>query len=171
MSRSDHLERTATTEGFTAGETAAMRRALEAALQGPRGANPLVGAVLIDRLGRVLHVGHHRGAGTPHAEADVLEQARRAGTELREATIVVSLEPCDHTGRTGPCTEAILAAGIPRAVFAIEDDQDGAGGAQRLRAAGLDDVEIADVIHGAAFFNWANRLMLSLGRPVAPAQG
>lgn len=138
MSGSDHTGSVGTTEGFTAGEIAAMRLALEAALEGPRGANPLVGAVLIDRAGRVLHVGHHRGAGTPHAEADVLEQARRAGTELGEATIVVSLEPCNHTGRTGPCTEAILAAGIPRAVFAIEDDQDGAGGARRLRAAGLE---------------------------------
>lgn len=128
----------AAADGFTAGETAAMRRALEAALQGPRSANPLVGAALIDHTGRVLHVGHHRGAGTPHAEADVLEQARRAGTELGRTTLVVSLEPCNHTGRTGPCSEAILDAGIPRAVFAIEDTLDGSGGAQRLRAAGVE---------------------------------
>lgn len=123
---------------FTEAEAAGMRRALEAALEGPRSANPLVGAVLLSRSGEILHVGRHLGAGTPHAEADVLEQARRAGTDLSDATILVTLEPCDHTGRTGPCSQAILAAGIPRAVFAIEDPQEGAGGARRLRAAGVD---------------------------------
>ena len=122
---------------FTEAETAAMQRALEAALEGPRGANPLVGAALLDAQGRILHVGRHLGAGTPHAEADVLAQAARSGTDLRDTTIVVTLEPCDHTGRTGPCSQAILEAGIPRAVFAVEDTQAGAGGARRLRAAGV----------------------------------
>lgn len=123
---------------FTAAETAAMRRALEAALEGPRGANPLVGAVLLDADGQIQHVGRHLGAGTPHAEADVLARAAAAGTDLRGSTIVVTLEPCDHTGRTGPCSRAILAAGIPRAVFALPDTQAGAGGARRLRAGGVE---------------------------------
>ena len=122
---------------FTEAETAAMQRALEAALEGPRGANPLVGAALLDAQGRILHVGRHLGAGTSHAEADVLTQARAAGTDLLDTTIVVTLEPCDHTGRTGPCSQAILEAGIPRAIFAVEDTQAGAGGARRLRAAGV----------------------------------
>lgn len=122
---------------FTRAETTAMRRALEAALEGPRGANPLVGAALLDAQGRILHVGRHLGAGTPHAEADLLAQAARAGTDLSDTTIVVTLEPCDHTGRTGPCSQAIVEAGIPRAVFALEDTQAGAGGARRLRAAGI----------------------------------
>lgn len=108
---------------FTEAETAAMQRALEAALEGPRGANPLVGAALLDAQGRILHVGRHLGAGTPHAEADVLTQARAAGTDLLDTTIVVTLEPCDHTGRTGPCSQAILEAGIPRAIFAVEEDR------------------------------------------------
>ncbi|WP_260853546.1 bifunctional diaminohydroxyphosphoribosylaminopyrimidine deaminase/5-amino-6-(5-phosphoribosylamino)uracil reductase RibD [Kocuria palustris] len=124
--------------GFSAAETAAMHRALELALEGPRSANPLVGAVLLGSRGEILHTGRHLGAGTPHAEADLLRQARAAGTQLGDTTIVVTLEPCDHTGRTGPCSRAILEAGIPRAVFAVEDTQAGAGGAQRLRAAGVE---------------------------------
>ncbi|MCT1602684.1 bifunctional diaminohydroxyphosphoribosylaminopyrimidine deaminase/5-amino-6-(5-phosphoribosylamino)uracil reductase RibD [Kocuria sp. p3-SID1433] len=122
---------------FTQAEAEAMRHALEAALEGPRSANPLVGAALLDARGEILHVGRHLGAGTPHAEADVLAQAARAGTDLRDTTIVVTLEPCDHTGRTEPCSQAILEAGIPRAIFAVEDTQAGAGGARRLRAAGV----------------------------------
>lgn len=124
--------------GFSEAETAAMRRALELALEGPRSANPLVGAVLLSPGGEILHVGRHLGAGTPHAEADLLAQARAAGTVLSDTTIVVTLEPCDHTGRTGPCSRAILEAGIPRAVFAVEDTQAGAGGAHRLRSAGVE---------------------------------
>ncbi|WP_232300171.1 bifunctional diaminohydroxyphosphoribosylaminopyrimidine deaminase/5-amino-6-(5-phosphoribosylamino)uracil reductase RibD [Kocuria salsicia] len=126
-------------ENFTPAEAAAMRAALTAAQRGVRGANPVVGAALVDAAGTLLHVGHHRGAGTDHAEVDVLRQARAAGTPLGDTTLLVTLEPCHHTGRTGPCSAAILAAGIPRVVFAVPDATDAArGGGAHLAAHGVD---------------------------------
>ncbi|CAL8898066.1 bifunctional diaminohydroxyphosphoribosylaminopyrimidine deaminase/5-amino-6-(5-phosphoribosylamino)uracil reductase RibD [Kocuria varians] len=113
---------------FTAAEETAMRAALDAARLGVRGANPVVGAALLGADGTLLHVGHHRGAGTEHAEVDALRQAHEAGTPLHGTTMVVTLEPCRHTGRTGPCAEAILAAGIPRVVYAVADGTETAGG-------------------------------------------
>ncbi|MGW2673350.1 bifunctional diaminohydroxyphosphoribosylaminopyrimidine deaminase/5-amino-6-(5-phosphoribosylamino)uracil reductase RibD [Kocuria rhizophila] len=116
-----------------------MRLALDAAARGVRGANPVVGAALLSAEGEVLHVGHHRGAGTAHAEAAVLDAAREAGTPLRDTTLLVTLEPCHHTGRTGPCTEAILQAGIGRVVHAVADTTDAArGGAAWLREHGVE---------------------------------
>src|SRR6476620_7855560 len=85
--------------GFSAAESAAMDAALAAAAQGPRGANPLVGAVVIGTDGTPLVTGYHRGAGTPHAEADAIQQARAAGLDLSGTTMVVTLEPCNHCGR------------------------------------------------------------------------
>lgn len=120
-------------------ERSVMRTALHAAARGPRGANPLVGAVLVDAGGRILHVGHHRGAGTVHAEVDVLERAASAGTDLRGTTMYVTLEPCNHWGRTGPCAETIVEAGVPRVVYGAPDrTAAAAGGAATLRAAGLE---------------------------------
>lgn len=123
---------------FTAAEQAAMSRALElAATPGvPLGPNPRVGCVLLDAEGRTIAEGHHRGAGTLHAEADALAQA---GDRARGATAVVTLEPCNHTGRTGPCAEALVAAGVRRVVFAHPDpNPDAAGGAATLTSAGVD---------------------------------
>jgi diaminohydroxyphosphoribosylaminopyrimidine deaminase/5-amino-6-(5-phosphoribosylamino)uracil reductase len=125
----------------TAAEQSAMSRALElAATPGvPLGPNPRVGCVLLSADGRVLAEGHHRGAGTAHAERDALE---RAGEAARGATAVVTLEPCNHTGRTGPCSEALVAAGVRRVVFAQGDPNPVAtGGAARLREAGIEVVE------------------------------
>ncbi|WP_225754943.1 bifunctional diaminohydroxyphosphoribosylaminopyrimidine deaminase/5-amino-6-(5-phosphoribosylamino)uracil reductase RibD [Actinotalea sp. Marseille-Q4924] len=119
-----------------------MLRALELAGRGPaHGPNPRVGCVLLDRRGTALGEGWHAGAGSPHAEVAALEAARRAGADVRGATAVVTLEPCNHTGRTGPCTEALLAAGVTTVVHAVDDpDPDAAGGADRLREAGVDVV-------------------------------
>ncbi|WP_427008313.1 bifunctional diaminohydroxyphosphoribosylaminopyrimidine deaminase/5-amino-6-(5-phosphoribosylamino)uracil reductase RibD [Pseudarthrobacter sp. H2] len=112
--------------------------ALAAAAQGPRGANPLVGAVVLAPDGTHLVTGHHRGAGTAHAEADAIEQAAAAGLDLRGTTMVVSLEPCNHCGRTGPCAQAIIDAGIAEVVYAVDDPHDpAAGGAATLRSAGV----------------------------------
>jgi diaminohydroxyphosphoribosylaminopyrimidine deaminase/5-amino-6-(5-phosphoribosylamino)uracil reductase len=132
---------------FRAAETSAMDAALQAALQGPRGANPLVGAVVIDAAGHQLVTGYHRGAGTPHAEADAITQAEAAGLDLSGCTMVVTLEPCDHHGAaaqvqpgglTGPCTQAIIQAGITDVVYAVDDPHDpAAGGAATLRNAGV----------------------------------
>lgn len=115
----------------------AMRRALTIALQGPRGVNPQVGAVLLSPDGEVLAEGWHRGAGTPHAEVDALSRLTPGGA--RGATAVVTLEPCNHTGRTGPCSEALIEAGVARVVYAIADPGDhSAGGGARLATAGVD---------------------------------
>ena len=123
---------------FTAEETRAMEHALKAALEGPRGANPLVGAVVVGPDGRELVTGYHRGAGTAHAEADAIARAAAVGLDLSGCTMVVTLEPCNHVGRTGPCTEAIIGAGITDVVYAVDDPHDpAAGGAATLRAAGV----------------------------------
>ena len=127
-----------TSGAFTAAEQAAMRRALElAATPGvPLGPNPRVGCVLLDEHGETIAEGHHRGAGTPHAEADALT---RAGDRARGATAVVTLEPCNHHGRTGPCAQALVGAGVRRVVFAEPDPNPvAAGGAETLRAAGVE---------------------------------
>ncbi|WP_233255578.1 bifunctional diaminohydroxyphosphoribosylaminopyrimidine deaminase/5-amino-6-(5-phosphoribosylamino)uracil reductase RibD [Naasia lichenicola] len=115
-----------------------MTRALELALRGPAGgANPQVGCVLLDANGVTLAEGWHRGAGTAHAEVDAL--SKLAPREARGATAVVTLEPCNHTGRTGPCSEALIAAGIARVFHAVSDPNPMAiGGAERLREAGVE---------------------------------
>ncbi|RAZ31691.1 bifunctional diaminohydroxyphosphoribosylaminopyrimidine deaminase/5-amino-6-(5-phosphoribosylamino)uracil reductase RibD [Microbacterium sp. SMR1] len=149
--------------GTTDREIAAMRRAFELAGNGPRGLNPQVGAVLLAPDGSVLAEGWHRGAGTPHAEVDALTQLS-AGA-VRGATAVVSLEPCNHTGRTGPCALALIEAGVARVVYSASDPGDAsAGGAQRLRAAGVDVVGgvLADEGH-ALIHDWLT--VQRLGRP------
>ena len=124
----------------------AMRRALELAERGPvTGGNPRVGAVLVDERGAVVAEGWHRGAGTPHAEADALAKLASlgrvrpdGGPDASGLTAVVTLEPCDHTGRTGPCSAALVDAGIARVVYALRDpDPHAAGGGDRLRGAGI----------------------------------
>lgn len=123
----------------TAAEDAAMRRALALAPNGPRGINPQVGAVLIDARGDVVAEGWHRGAGTPHAEVDALSHLPHG--DARGLTAIVTLEPCNHRGRTGPCSEALIEAGVHRVVYALDDPTPVAGGgAERLRAAGIEVV-------------------------------
>ena len=123
---------------FSTVEAEAMEAALEAALQGPRGVNPLVGAVVVDPDGRHVVTGFHRGAGTAHAEVDAIAQAAAAGLDLAGCTMMITLEPCNHVGRTGPCAEAIIAAGITDVVYAVDDPHDpAAGGAATLRQAGV----------------------------------
>ena len=118
-------------------EIAAMRRAVELSAstgEAPH-PNPNVGAVVLDPSGQAVGEGCHERAGGPHAEVVAL---RAAGDAARGGTLVVTLEPCAHTGRTGPCTEAVLAAGIARVVLAVPDPTPAArGGAERLRRAGV----------------------------------
>lgn len=131
-------------------ELAALDAAFDAARRGPaHGPNPRVGCVLLGPDGAHLATGFHRGAGTAHAEVDALANARAAGHPTAGATAVVTLEPCDHTGRTGPCTQALLAAGVRRVVFALADPNPvAAGGAERLRAAGVEVVGPVDEARG-----------------------
>lgn len=127
-------------EHFTAAETLGMETALSAARQGVRGANPLVGAAIIDADGTFLAIGYHRGAGTAHAEADVINRLLGTGVkrDLSAATLIITLEPCSHVGRTGPCTQAILDAGIGNVVFAVRDPHmPASGGAEILHNEGI----------------------------------
>lgn len=118
----------------------AMRRALALAAQGPAyGPNPRVGCVLLDPEGQPVAEGFHRGAGTPHAEAAALADARSRGVDPRGTTAVVTLEPCAHHGRTGPCADALIEAGVAAVHVAVADPNPVAtGGAARLRAAGIE---------------------------------
>jgi len=114
-----------------------MRRALAEAERG-RGfvePNPLVGAVVV-REGRAVGIGHHARFGGPHAEVEALA---RAGEAARGATLYVTLEPCCHFGKTPPCTDALIAAGITRVVAAMRDPfpKMAGGGLARLRDAGV----------------------------------
>ena len=114
----------------------AMSRALELALLGPAwGVNPQVGAVILDATGNVIAEGYHRGAGTVHAEVDALSKLSEVPVG---ATAVVTLEPCNHTGKTGPCAQALIDAGISKVVYSVTDPgQASSGGASTLRAAGV----------------------------------
>lgn len=149
---------------FSAAEETAMWRALELARTPgvPLGPNPRVGCVLLDPDGRPVAEGHHRGAGTPHAEAVALAQA---GERARGTTAVVTLEPCHHQGRTGPCSRALVEAGVARVVFAQPDPNPvAAGGEQALRQAGV-DVAFGLLEHEAGAVNRAWAFALEHGRP------
>ncbi|MDQ4111303.1 MAG: bifunctional diaminohydroxyphosphoribosylaminopyrimidine deaminase/5-amino-6-(5-phosphoribosylamino)uracil reductase RibD [Actinomycetota bacterium] len=122
-------------------EPGAMRRALDlaAAIGAPGPAiypNPRVGCVLLGPDGSMIAEGYHRGPGTPHAEVDALA---KAGEAAHGATAVVTLEPCNHTGRTGPCSQALIEAGVARVVYAQSDPNPvAAGGAATLKQAGIE---------------------------------
>ena len=119
-----------------------MQRALELARRGigVSSPNPAVGCVILDRAGQVIGEGWHEYDLLDHAEIDALKEARQhAPDRLRGGTAYVSLEPCNHTGRTGPCTQALIAAGLGRVVAATGDPNPTVTGhgMEALRAAGL----------------------------------
>jgi diaminohydroxyphosphoribosylaminopyrimidine deaminase/5-amino-6-(5-phosphoribosylamino)uracil reductase len=119
-------------------EDKAMARAIELAARGlgTTSPNPVVGCVLLDANGVVVGEGFHAYAGGPHAEIVALAQA---GERAKAGTAVVTLEPCNHIGRTGPCSEALIHAGVARVVIAVPDPHPVAmGGAERLRSAGVE---------------------------------
>lgn len=138
-----------------------MRRALRLAEQGwgrvhP---NPLVGALIVADDGHVIAEGWHARYGGPHAEAVALAAA---GPAAHGATLYVTLEPCRHQGKTPPCTDAIVSAGVRRVVFAAHDpDRTAAGGATVLRAAGIvvtgGVLEAEARSQNAPFFHWHER--------------
>ena len=119
-----------------AGLLAAMRRAVEVSTEvlGTTSPNPPVGAVVLDEHGDVVGEGATQPPGSPHAEVMALRQAGH-----RAHTVVVTLEPCDHTGRTGPCTEQLIGADVKRVVIACaEPTALAGGGVERLRDAGVE---------------------------------
>jgi diaminohydroxyphosphoribosylaminopyrimidine deaminase/5-amino-6-(5-phosphoribosylamino)uracil reductase len=141
-----------------------MRRALDLAClsDGQTSPNPVVGALIV-KDDEVIGEGHHRFAGSAHAEVEAI---RQVGDQTRSATLYVTLEPCNHHGRTPPCTEAIIEAGLSRVIYAMPDpnrDVTG-GGAARLRAAGIEVV--SGILEAEARF--ANRSFIhhiETGRP------
>jgi diaminohydroxyphosphoribosylaminopyrimidine deaminase / 5-amino-6-(5-phosphoribosylamino)uracil reductase len=152
-------------------DLAFMRRALELAERGwgHTAPNPMVGAVIV-RDGTVVAEGYHAEFGGPHAEVVALQQA---GEAARGATLYVSLEPCAHTGKTPPCAEAIIAAGVRRVVAAVPDpNPEARGGARKLQRAGVDvtlgvcEAEARELnaifFHGAEFFRPFVTLKLAL---------
>ena len=160
-----------------------MRRALELAERGwgRVAPNPLVGAVVVNE-GAVVGEGWHQEYGGPHAEVHAL---RNAGAGCRGATLYVTLEPCSHHGKTPPCTDAIIASGVARVIFAASDPNPRArGGAEVLRAAGVEVIagmeEQQACDQNAAFFHrfgapklpWtALKLAVSLDAAVADLAG
>ncbi len=148
-------------------DTRMMRRCLELAEKGMgrTAPNPLVGSVIVSGE-EIVAEGYHRSAGKPHAERMAL---RRAGTGARGATLYVNLEPCSHTGRTPPCADAVIEAGISRVVAAMRDPDPRVRGRgiARLRRAGvrvevgllarrarrLNEVFVHNVTTGSAFFS------------------
>ena len=122
--------------------TVAMQRAIALSEKGlgKTAPNPIVGAVVIDATGKIIAEGFHdRMASDDHAEVIAI---KAAGNKAQGATIVVTLEPCNHIGKTGPCTQAIIDAGISTVVFAVNDPNAiASGGADKLRAAGIKVIE------------------------------
>ncbi|MHC5702141.1 bifunctional diaminohydroxyphosphoribosylaminopyrimidine deaminase/5-amino-6-(5-phosphoribosylamino)uracil reductase RibD [Streptomyces tirandamycinicus] len=148
----------------TAADTHAMRRAVALAARGlgSTSPNPVVGCVITDASGRRVGEGFHQRAGGPHAEIHAL---REAGGHARGGTAYVTLEPCNHTGRTGPCAQALTEAGIARVVYAVADPNPQAtGGADTLRAAGV-RVERGLLEEEAEAGNTAWLTSVRLGRP------
>jgi diaminohydroxyphosphoribosylaminopyrimidine deaminase/5-amino-6-(5-phosphoribosylamino)uracil reductase len=142
-----------------------MARALVLAEEqlGRTAANPVVGAVVLDAHGAVVGEGAHTGGpGHPHAEVVAL---RAAGARAAGGTVVCTLEPCNHRGSTGPCTEALLEAGVRRVVYAVDDpNPTAAGGASTLRAAGV-EVVAGLLVDEAERVNEAWLTSVRLGRP------
>jgi diaminohydroxyphosphoribosylaminopyrimidine deaminase/5-amino-6-(5-phosphoribosylamino)uracil reductase len=146
-------------------EHRAMARAIALASTGlgRTGTNPVVGAVVLDRSGAVVGEGAHVGGpGHPHAEVVALGAA---GRRAAGGTVVCSLEPCNHLGRTGPCSRALIEAGVARVVYAVADPNPAAaGGAETLRSAGV-EVESGLLAEAAERGNEAWLLSVRLGRP------
>ena len=151
---------------FDDDDRAFMTRALELAELGlyTTTPNPRVGCVLV-RDGRIIGEGWHQRAGGPHAEVHALADAVARGADARGATVYVTLEPCNHHGRTPPCTDALLAAGVRRVVAAMADPHPlAAHGAERLRAAGV-EVDIGLYEEDARELNVGWLMNVEHGRP------
>lgn len=126
--------------------------------------NPMVGAVLV-RDGRVIGIGHHRVYGDLHAEREAIANCRARGHDPRGATLYCTLEPCRHTGKQPPCTEAVIEAGIARVVYARPDPhEDSGGGHEVLEAAGI-ETELCDSSVNATRLSDPFVMRVRRGRP------
>jgi diaminohydroxyphosphoribosylaminopyrimidine deaminase/5-amino-6-(5-phosphoribosylamino)uracil reductase len=148
--------------------TVAMQRAIALSEKGlgKTSPNPIVGAVIIDDAGNVIGEGFHDRMNAPdHAEVVAIANANQNGNKINGATIVVTLEPCNHVGSTGPCTQAIIDAGISSVVFAVNDPNPVAsGGEEVLRAAGIKIIS-GVLEEEAAYANRAWLMKIKKNRP------
>ena len=125
--------------------------------------NPIVGALVIDESGKVLGEGFHNRAASPdHAEVVAL---KNAGSDAKGATLIVTLEPCNHVGNTGACTDAIIAAGITKVIYAVKDPNPVATGGHKKLVDAEIEVVAAICEKEAAFSNRAWLRKLKNGRP------
>ncbi|WP_198676175.1 bifunctional diaminohydroxyphosphoribosylaminopyrimidine deaminase/5-amino-6-(5-phosphoribosylamino)uracil reductase RibD [Kribbella monticola] len=162
-------------------DSAWMRRAVELAARGIGSThpNPVVGCVITNRDGHPVGEGFHAYPGGPHAEVVALQMA---GSQAHGGTAYVTLEPCNHTGRTGPCADALIEAGVSRVVYAVPDpNKQAAGGAEKLRsknivveegvlrdeAEAVNHVWLHSVRTGRPFVTWKFATTLD-GRSAAP---
>ncbi len=140
IAQPDSQEASLASSPWTPFDRSMMQRCIELARRahGRTTPNPLVGSLVV-RDGEIVGEGFHPGAGQPHAEVFAL---REAGEKAKGATIYVSLEPCNHYGRTPPCSEALIAAGVAKVVVGMVDPDPrvSGGGIERLRAAGIEVV-------------------------------
>lgn len=152
---------------FGASDETFMRRALELAAMAMNHAtpNPRVGCVLV-RDGAIIAEGFTQRPGEPHAEGHAIKNARSKGNNLEGATAYVTLEPCNHFGKTPPCTEALIGAGIQRVVTAMEDPNPMVSGTghSRLREAGI-DVRVGLLSHDALELNIGFVKRMTTGLP------
>jgi len=128
---------------FTAQDEFFMRRALDLALLGQYTArpNPLVGAVLVNPSGEIIGEGAHLNYGEAHAEINALAQASTNNKPIKKSTCYVTLEPCSHTGKTGPCVDALTQAGVSKIIFAMKDPNPlvkNNQGLEKLKKAGVE---------------------------------
>ncbi len=146
----------------------AMRLALQWSEQaiGLSDPNPRVGCVLLSPQGGFMAAGHTQAAGQAHAEVMALRAAQRRGLDVRGAIAVVTLEPCNHMGRTPPCTEALVAAGLSKVIVAVQDPNPAVSGRglARLRAAGI-GVEVGLLAAEAEAVNPGFFRRMRTGRP------
>ena len=153
-----------------------MRRAFELAAQGHGFVepNPMVGAVLVDAELRLIGEGFHQRFGGPHAEVEAIRdaQSRGNGDRFKDATLFVSLEPCCHFGKTPPCTQAILAAGVRKVVVGRTDPAPhvNGGGIAALRSAGI-EVEVGLLEDEAKRLTAPFAKRITTGRPFVILQG
>lgn len=147
-----------------------MRRCLELAAMGEIGAhpNPMVGAVIVDRNGRILGEGYHERCGQAHAEVNAVADADRRGEDITDATIYVSLEPCSHWGKTPPCAKLIIDRRIPRVVVGTIDPfaKVQGRGIAMLREAGIEVTVLSgEIAEACRRLNRSFFTAHTLGRP------
>tara|TARA_R110002072_G_scaffold42064_21_gene119009 strand:- start:310455 stop:311567 length:1113 start_codon:yes stop_codon:yes gene_type:complete len=127
--------------------------------------NPMVGAVIVDPAGSIIGIGHHTKFGQLHAEREALANCAARGHDPRGATLYCTLEPCSHTGKQPPCTQAVIEAGIAKAVIARKDPAEvSSGGVELLKSAGI-EVELTDISPNATHLSDPFVHRVQTGRP------